>query len=412
MAGSVIIHHIGQLVTPKGTEGKYGHEMSRLHIIEDGAIVITDGLIQDVGSTKRILASYGEANHKKIDAKGKTVTPGFIDSHTHFIFGGDRSKEYLKRLSGASYMEIMKMGGGILSTVKATREATFESLLKSGRKRLDGMLKFGVTTVEGKSGYGLESETELKQLRVMEHLNKEHGMDIVTTYMGAHALPQEYKGKKDDFIGHVMKAMKQIKEEELAKFCDVFCEEGVFSLDESEMILKEAKNQGLLPKIHADEIVALGGAELGAKVGAVSADHLLQISERGIEALIEKEVVATLLPCTAFTLREPYAPARRIIDAGGCVALASDFNPGSSPTYSIPLIIALATLEMQMTMEEVLTALTLNGAAALDLAHEIGSIEIGKKGDILIHGVSDYQQIPYQVGMSTVETVIKEGQVL
>jgi imidazolonepropionase len=307
-------------------------------------------------------------------------------------------------------MEIMNRGGGIVTTVEATRKAAMEELIQLGIKRLDSMLSLGVTTVEGKSGYGLDRDTEIKQLEVMAHLDKIHYVDIAPTFLGAHAVPADYKGKEDEFIEFMISdVLPQVVERELAEFCDIFCEQNVFSVAQSRRLLSRAKELGLKIKLHADEIVQTGGAELAAELGAVSADHLLQATDEGIRQLGAAGVVATLLPATAFSLKEPYARGRFMIDSDGAVALATDFNPGSCFTESIPLIFALATLYMDITTEEALTALTINAAAAIGRAKSIGSIDIGKYGDLAVLEYPSYKFIPYHIGISTVDKVVKKG---
>ncbi len=411
--GNIIIQNAAQLVTCSGSEAKKGLQMGNLGIVENGAIVIEDGVITQVGKTDEVLKTVNVDGFQVIDALGKAVLPGFVDSHTHFVFGGDRSEEFSWRLKGVDYMEIMERGGGILSTVKATRNETEKVLYEKGFKCLTSMLSFGVTTVEGKSGYGLDTETELKQLRVMKKINEHHPMDVITTYMGAHAVPPEYKGQEGRMIEDIIKeVLPLVKKEGLAEFCDVFTEKNVFSIEQSRKLLMAAAVMGFKLKMHADEIVPLGGAELAAEVSAVSADHLLQVSEKGMKALADKNVVATLLPGTAFSLKASYAPARELINAGCAVALASDFNPGSCHTESIPLIIALATLYMGLTPEETVTALTLNGAAAINREKEIGSLDVGKKGDVVILKDPSYHFLSYHIGVNTVEQVIKNGRLV
>ena len=328
--GNVIIKHAAEVVTCSGKRAKRGQEMSDLHIIPNGAVVIEDGTIKAVGRSDDVLGSIDERQYEIIDAAGKAVLPGFVDSHTHFVFGGYRAEEFSWRLRGDSYMEIMQRGGGIVNTVKATRAATKEELLKLGKKRLDSMLSFGVTTVEGKSGYGLDYETEIKQLEVMAELDDAHPVDIVKTFLGAHAVPKEYKGREDEFIDYMIEnVLPVIVERNLAEFCDVFCEKNVFSVEQSRRLLRKAQEIGLGVKLHADEIVQLGGTELAAELGAVSADHLLQASDAGIQAMAEAGVVATLLPGTVFSLKEEYARARSMIEQNCAVALATDMNPGS-----------------------------------------------------------------------------------
>jgi len=413
MSNKILIKNASELVTCSGFKAKHGKDMSDLYVIMDGAVVVVDGIIKAVGTTKEILKSYKELEFDVIDATGKTVLPGFVDSHTHFVFGGYRAEEFSWRLRGDKYMDIMQRGGGIVNTVKATRQASKQELVKVGLKRLNSMLSFGVTTVEGKSGYGLDFETEIKQLEVMKELNEIHPLDVVRTFLGAHATPSEYLGRQDDYIDFIIEnVLPKVVDKKLAQFCDVFCENNVFSVKQSKKLLSKAKEMGLKLKIHADEIVQLGGAELAAELGAVSADHLLQASDEGIKAMAKSTVVATLLPCTAFSLRESFARGREMIDSGCAVALATDFNPGSCFTESIPLVFALACLQMNLSIEEAIIALTINGAAAVNRADEIGSIDIGKKADIIILEFPSYKYIPYHVGVSTVEKVIKNGKLV
>ena len=389
--------------------------MAELGVIADGAVVIEQGIISRVGGTAEVMAELkssgkGLSGFDTIDASGKAVLPGFVDSHTHLVFGGYRADEYAWRLKGDSYMDILQRGGGILSTVAATRGASREELTDAGLKRLDAMLAFGVTTVEGKSGYGLDRETEIKQLEVMADLNRLHPLDVVPTFMGAHAVLPEHKGREDAYIDFLLKeVVPEIASRRLAEFCDVFCEKNVFSVAQSRRLLTKAAESGLKSKLHADEIVRLGGAELAAEIGAASADHLLNASDEGLRAMAAAGVVATLLPATAFSLREPYARGRFMIDAGGAVALATDFNPGSCFSESIPLVAALAALYMNLSPEEIVTALTLNGAAAIGRAQVAGSLDPGKQGDVVILENPSYRFIPYHIGVSTVEKVIKRG---
>lgn len=410
MNKNIIVKNASQLVTCSGFEAKCGKDMSDLQIINDGAVVIEQGIIRAVGKTGDTISDFDESRFSVIDARGKAVLPGLVDSHTHFVFGGYRAEEFSWRLRGDSYMQIMERGGGILNTVLATRKATKHELTETGRKRLDSMLSFGVTTVEGKSGYGLDHDTELKQLEVMADLDNGHPIDIVRTFLGAHAVTKDYKGREDTYIEYLIdRVMPEVAERKLAEFCDVFCEKNVFSVEQARRLLSRAKEMGFKLKIHADEIVQLGGAELAAELDAVSADHLLQASDKGIHDMAEKGIVATLLPGTALSLREPYARGRYMIDNNCAVALATDLNPGSCFSESIPLIFALATLNMDMTIEETITALTINGAAAIDRADAIGSLDINKKGDVIVLEFPSYEFMPYHIGVSTVEKVIKDG---
>jgi imidazolonepropionase len=404
-----ILVHASQLVTCSGFAPKRGKEMQELHVIEDGAVLMEDGLIAAVGTTDELLPNAADA--EVLDCIGKAVLPGFVDSHTHLIFAGYRAEEFSWRLSGVSYMDIMRRGGGINATTIPTRTATLEELKREGRKRLASMLAFGVTTVEGKSGYGLDRDTEIKQLTAMKQLDREQPVDIVNTFMGAHALPEEFKGRTDDYVDFIIsEVLPEVAKRELAQFCDVFCEAGVFDIEQSRKLLLAAKKYGMEIKLHADEIVSLGGAELAAELEAVSADHLLQASDEGIVRLAERGVIATLLPATAFSLKEPYARARKMIDSGCAVALATDFNPGSCFTNSIPLLFALATIYMGMTIEEAVTAMTINGAAALKREKQIGSIDVGKKADLIVLEFPSYQFLNYHFAVNIVEKVIKNGE--
>jgi imidazolonepropionase len=410
-----MIKNANELVTCSGFAAKKGAEMSDLHIISDGAVLVNAGVIDAVGHTADIETKLEKSDtelsdYDVIDARNKAVLPGFVDSHTHFIFGGYRADEFSWRLRGDSYMDIMQRGGGIVNTVNATRKSSANELLQSGIKRLDSMLSFGVTTVEGKSGYGLDKDTEIKQLEVMNHLDGIHYLDIIPTFLGAHALPEAYKSQPDKFIDLMIEeVMPEVAGRELARFCDIFCEQNVFSVDQSRRLLSKAADMGLKIKLHADEMVQLGGAELAAELKATSADHLLQASDNGIRQMSAAGVVATLLPGTAFSLKEPYARGRFMIDSNCAVALATDFNPGSCFSESIPLLVALATLYAGLTTEEAITALTINGAAALDQAEAIGSIDAGKQGDIVILEYPSYKFIPYHIGVNTVEKVVKKG---
>lgn len=417
-----ILYHCSQIVTPIGKTLKKGKEMKEVTILEDGCIYSECGIIKQVGTTEEVFKKLGIPTEDPtswkekatfIDGSGSCIVPGFVDSHTHFIFHGYREKEFMMRLNGMSYLDIMRAGGGIQSTVNATREAEFQELYEEGLERLDDALSQGITTMEGKSGYGLDEDTEIRQLKVMQELNQKHPVNLAITYLGAHAIPKESKNDSDGYLKFMIdKMLPYIKENNLAEFCDVFCEEEAFTIEQSEELLKQAKEMGFSLKIHADEINDLGGASLAAKLQAASADHLLMISEEGIQDLAASDVTATILPCTAFSLNKPYAPARKMIDAGCAVALASDFNPGSCFTNSIPLLLSLAVITMGLTMEEALCAITLNGAAAIGRQKEIGSIEVGKKADLLMLQYPDYRFLVYHAGKNIVKSVIKEGKVV
>lgn len=401
-----------RVVTPLGTKAQKGKDMSILHIMEHATVVVREGIITYVGPAEN--ANVDNIN-KRIEGLGRCLLPGFVDSHTHFVFGGLRAEEFSWRLKGEGYMSIMNKGGGIINTVKATRQISFESLYAKALNLTHKMSAMGVTTVEGKSGYGLDLDTELKQLEVMRHLNEAEDcpVDVVPTFLGAHAVPDEYKGRTDEYIDFLITTMlPTVKQANLAEFCDVFCEKDVFSIEQSRLLLLAAHQQGFKLKIHADEIVSLGGAELAAELKALSADHLLHASDKGIKAMARAGVVATLLPLTAFTLKEPYARGREMIDAGCAVALATDLNPGSCYSGSIPLTFALACIYMGLSVEESITALTLNGASAIDCANKIGSIEVGKQADFVLLNSDDYNILPYYVGMNCVDATIRKGQII
>lgn len=409
----LLIKHASQIATPQGFECKKGSSMKEIFTISDGAVYIEDGIIKLMGKTDEVLNKIDEKNCKIIDAEGKCVLPGFVDSHTHFIFSGYREDEFVKRLEGAEYIDILNLGGGIQSTVKNTRNSTFEELYSLGKDRLKNMISQGITTVEGKSGYGLDLDCEIKMLKVMKKLNEDCPIDVVSTFLGAHAVPLEYKNKNSEYVDYMInEVLPKVAEEDLAEFCDVFCEEGVFSIEETKKILLAGQKLGLTSKIHADEIKSIGGGELAGEMKCISADHLLMVTHKGIEKIRENNVIATLLPCTAFCLGKPYACARKMIDEGIAVALASDFNPGSCFTNSIPLMLALGSLHMNMTIEEAITALTLNGAAALGRADIIGTIEVGKKADIVITKYPNYKFLVYNTGSNLVEKVIKAGEIV
>ncbi|WP_121639222.1 imidazolonepropionase [Virgibacillus sp. Bac330] len=414
MSNSLFVKNAAQVITMQGHTDKPAKKeaMKQLSIVENGSVLAQDGEIIAVGTEAEIKNNYPDVvrNAKEIHATGKIVTPGLIDPHTHLVHAGTRENEYAMRLKGKTYMDIMHAGGGIHATTEATQKADFEQLYQAAKKRLDTFLLHGVTTIEAKSGYGLTTEHELKQLEVAQQLNKDHVMDIVSTFMGAHAIPITEKNHPEKFVDKVIHEMlPEVAKRNLAVFNDVFCERGVFTPDQSRRILEAGKQYGLIPKIHADEIEPYGGAELAAEVGAISADHLLKASEIGMNKMAENDVVGVLLPGTAFFLMAAFADARKMIDNGVAVALSTDANPGSSPTLSLPFIMNLGCLKMEMTPEEVLTATTINAAHAIDCAKEVGSLEVGKKADITIFDVPNYLTLSYQYGMNHVDTVIKNG---
>ena len=351
----ILIRNASQVVTCSGFEAKKGKAMSDVGIIEDGAVAMSDGIITHVGPTEEVLRQVDVGDYLEVDASGRALLPGFVDSHTHFVFGGYREEEFSWRMKGDSYMSIMERGGGIVNTMNATRNASYDDLYGDAYDRLDAMMDMGVTTVEGKSGYGLDLATELIQLRVMKELNDEHPLDVVSTFLGAHAVPPEFAGRTDAYVDYIIEGvLPHVRAEHSVTFCDVFCEQGVFSVEQSERLLKAARSQRFKLKLHADEIVSFGGAELAARLKAVSADHLLHIG-------------------------------------------------------SIPLLFALACIQMKLTPEEALTALTINGAAALGREKKVGSIDVGKKADLVLLKFPSYKFLPYHIGMNIVDTVIKDG---
>jgi imidazolonepropionase len=413
----LFIRNASQLVTLKGSSDAplIKNAMSELGIIENGSVWIEEGKIRAVGKDEELVLQYSGRLHGAdvIDASGKLVTPGLVDPHTHLVFAGSRENEFNMRLGGATYMEIMNAGGGIYATTTRTQGATHEELFQESVERLNQFLKHGVTTVEAKSGYGMEWETERKQLEVAKELNEKHVIDVVSTFMGAHAVPKEFKENPDEFVRILIEEMiPRVAALGLAEFNDVFCEKGVFTPEQSRRILESGKHYGLIPKIHADEIEPYEGAELAAEVGAISADHLLKASDKGIKAMAEKGVVGVLLPGTAYFLMAESANGRKMIDSGVPVALSTDCNPGSSPTVSLPFIMNLACLKMGMTPAEVLTAATINAAHAINRGSEIGSLEVGKKGDVTIFSVENYMKLQYSYGVNHTDTVVKNGKVV
>lgn len=414
MMKPIWIIHANQLTTLASNHKgpRIGQAMSDLAIIEDGSLWIEKGVIEAIGTTQELAKEFADRLEEAeiVDASNHLVTPGLVDPHTHVVYAGSREKEFEMRLEGATYMEIMNAGGGIHATTRMTREATDVEIMEQTFIRLDSFLQHGVTTVEGKSGYGMNLETELKQLRVMKKLQKQHPIDLIPTFMGAHAVPPEYKGKEDEYVDILIHEwLPIVAKEKLAVFNDVFCEKGVFTPEQSERILEAGKKYGLIPKIHADEIEAYSGAELAAQVGAISAEHLLKATDEGIEKMAETGVIACLLPATALYLREEAAKGRKMIDAGVPVAISTDCNPGSSPTTSMPLVMNLACITMRLTPAEALTAATFNAACAIKHEHLVGSLEVGKQADIVMWNVKDYRELQYLFGVNHVKAVWKKG---
>ena len=402
-----------ELITLVGGSQKprIGKQMQELGIIYNGGLAVKDGKIVAVGKTADVTKVFKAEN--MIRANGKIVLPGFVDPHTHLVFAGSREDEFQMRVEGAYYMVILSSGGGILKTVKETRKASAEKLVDFGLRTLDVMLEHGTTTVEAKSGYGLTTKDELKILEAMKRLDQLHAVDVVSTFLGAHVFPSEYKGSPLGYVNLIIEEMiPKVAEKGLAEFCDVFCEKGVFSLEQTRRILVAGKKYGLKPKVHADEMSMLGGAELAADIGAVSADHLLFSSDEGIRAMADKSVVAVLLPAAAFSLMGGrYADARKMVDFGVPVALGTDFNP-SCWVENQQLVIAFACHFMRLTAAEAITAATINAAHAIGRANEVGSLEVGKKADVVVLDVPNHKFLGYRFGVNLVDKVIKNGRLV
>jgi len=412
----LFVHNIGLLVTMRGKPGpRRGRDMSDVGAVTGGSVAIADGKIVAAGPEADVRAEIaGLAVDRTLDAKGRLVTPGLVDPHTHLVHGGSREHELELKLKGVPYLEILAQGGGILSTVRATRAASENELYEKAWKSLNIMMLYGATTVEAKSGYGLTLEDELKQLRVIKRLNETHPVDLVSTFMGAHAVPPEYKGRSGEYVKLVIDEMlPEVKRQGLAEFCDVFCEHGVFTVDESREILAAAKELGFGLKLHADEIEPLGGAQLAAELGCISAEHLLATTDEGLKAMSDASVIAVCLPATSFNLRaKSHARARDMIELGVPVALSTDYNPGSSPTESLQLVMTLACLHLGMTPEEVITGMTMNAACAIGRGDVIGSLEPGKQADLVLFDATNLAYLPYHFGINHVDTVIKKGRIV
>ncbi|NPE08775.1 MAG: imidazolonepropionase [Asgard group archaeon] len=411
-----VIKHANELVTMNSKFGvpRIGKAMKELAIINDGALAIKDGTIVFVGTTKELMNTVKiDEKTIQINATNKLVTPGFVDPHVHLIFAGSRENELTMKLAGKTYLEILEAGGGILKTVRETRKATIEELVENGKNILDKMLKHGTTTVEAKSGYGLSTKDEIKSLEAVRVLDKQHPIDLVPTFLGAHAIPPEFKGRTDEYVDLVISEMlPKVAEKGLAEFCDVFCEKGIFSIDQTRKILLAAKNLGIKMIIHIDEIVDTNGAALAAELKAVQTGHLLQSNDAGLKAMAKAGVIAILLPGTPFCLMmKDYAPARKMIEYGIPVAIATDLNPNCW-TESMLMTIVLSCYNMKMSPAEALTAATINAACAIQRENEIGSLEVGKKADIAIFEVPNYYFLSYQFGINLVSKVIKNGKIV
>ncbi len=400
-----------QLVTLRGpARPRVRAEMQELSIIEDGAMMVSNGRVERVGARSEIEPLVG-ADCEVVDACGRVVMPGFVDAHAHPVFAGTRADEYEERARGATYQEIAARGGGIRSTVRRTRRATLDELVEAGKRYSRWFLRTGTTTVEAKSGYGLTVEDEIKMLRAIRRLNEETSLRYVPTFLGAHDVPDEYRERRAEYIALIIEEMlPRIAEEHLAEYCDVFCEERVFTVDESRRILEAARARGLRLRLHADQLSLSGGAQLAAELGATTADHLEHTDDAGIKVLARANVQPVLLPGSVYALGSSrYPPARAMIEAGLAVVLATDFNPGSSPTPSMPMVLSLASTHMKMTPAEGLTAATVNAAYSLGLGGETGSLEKAKRADFVIHDCADYREVAYFFGIEHAREVFIAG---
>ena len=408
----LIITNLAEVATPTGSKPRCGGQQGSITRYARAAVWCKGGRIAFVGTAEELSAQFGpQAEIPRLDGNGGTLIPGLVDPHTHLPWAGSREHEFAQRLSGKTYQDIAASGGGILATVRATRDADEEELVKLVSRRLDRMLELGTTTAEAKSGYGLNLDDELKQLRAIRAAGSEHPVDLVATLLAAHETPPEYLDRRGYYLDLICKEIvPRVAEEKLAIFSDVFCEQGVCSLEESRRVLEAGAEYGLAPRLHADEFVDSGGARLAAELGALSADHLIAVSDAGIEALAESGVTAVLLPGTSFFLmKHNYAPARRLIEAGVPIALATDCNPGSSHTESMPMVLLLAVFELGLSVEEALTAATLNAACCLGLGDEIGSIEVGKRADLVLLDAPNALHLAYHYGVNLISAVVKNG---
>ena len=412
MTADTLIINASELVTLKGPRRpRQKSEMSELASIPDGALAISDGVIIDVGSTESILRGHDAAGIEKIDASDQLVMPGFVDCHSHLVYAGSREFELELKARGKTYMQILKQGGGIYRTMRDTRAAEPAELFRQSAKRLESMISHGSTTIEAKSGYGLDKVVELRMLETVRKLSEDFPATLVPTYLGAHAVPPEFEGRADDYVSFMTdEVMPEISRRKLAKFCDVFCEKGVFSVDQSRRVLLAAKKSGMNLKIHADELFSTGGAELAAELGAVSADHLTKPSDDGIMAMARRDVIGVLLPGTPYsTMSKDYADGRRLIDLGVPVALGTDLNPNCW-NESMQFTISLACHKMRMTPAEAITASTINAAAAVGLEKKIGSLERGKRADVIVLDVPTHAHLPYRFGINLCTKVLKGGE--
>ena len=409
---SLLVRGARQLVTPTGRHARRGRELAALEVLPEAVVRCENGRIVFVGDASEHQRRHGDAA-EVLDADGGCIVPGFVDPHTHPVWAGSREDEFDRRLRGESYMDIARTGGGINSTVRATRAASSEELLEAALWRLDTFLRHGTTTIEAKSGYGLDLDTEVRMLEVIAEANRVHPIDLHPTCLAAHEVPPEHRADPEAWVRRLIDEIHpEIARRRLAEAVDVFCEKGVFDLEQTRRLLADASELGWRIHLHADELTPLGGAELAVELGALSADHLMCVTPEGIRALARSQTVAVLLPGTSFFLRSAFAPARALIDSGCAVALATDCNPGSSPTESMPMILALACLGMGMSVAEALTAATLNAAAAIGCARDLGSLEEGKGADLVVLGAPTVNHLVYHYGVNPVRHVVKSGRVV
>lgn len=408
---SLLIKNISQLATLSGEIPRSGENLKNVSYVQDASVLIEDGIVAYAGCAKKVPDIKAD---EVIDAGGRCVTPGLVDPHTHPVFAKTREAEFVMRLMGKSYMEIANEGGGIMSSVKSLRETDRNSLKEMTRKRLDGFIEYGTTSIEAKSGYGLSLDDEIKSLEIIKELNNEHPLEMIPTFLGAHSLPAEFKENREEFLRIVIEEMLPIvAERKLARFCDIFCEKGVFDADESRLVLKKAKELGLGVRIHSDEFEAIGGTELAGELNAASADHLTAVTESGMKAMLDGGVTPIVLPATTFFLGHThYSPARKMIDMGLPLAMASDFNPGSSMTHSLPMTMTIACINMKLLPEEALSACTVNSAYSLRIHDKVGSLEAGKQADLVIWDTQNFRQVVYHFGVNHASIVIKSGEVV
>lgn len=408
--GKMIIHNIKTLYTNNNKPPVKGLLMNDVKEINNAFIVVEDGVIVNIGSGS--YSKYLSNDVITIDGTGKIAIPGLIDSHTHLVFGGSREHEFAQKIAGVDYLDILKSGGGILSTVESTKKASFDELYNQAKKSLDEMLLFGVTSLEAKSGYGLDLETEKKTLKVLKKLNEDHDIDIYLTYLGAHALPLEYKDNRQGFINQIISDLEIIKQEGLAEYADVFCEDGVFDSLETKQILNKAKELGFKIRVHTDEIKSIGGTSVALGLQAKTIDHLMAITDDDIKKVAKTNTIANLLPSTSFFLNKKYAPARKLIDAGCAVSVSSDYNPGSTPSENFQLTLQIAGNKLRMLPNEILTAATINPAYSLDIDNKVGTLEVGKRADILLLNSKNIDYFIYHYGINHTDTVIKNGRIV